>query len=141
MADSSSIRQSIYNNQRRIDVFEDEIAQLYRDISKLEEISRNILQSKQKLSITQSRHLSMVSAISTIAINDRITSPYCEGMKQTLTGSRYQDALEGLIIADRKVNEKIYELQEEIRQKRLQIDNVQNVISGLRHELYYAMNE
>ena len=136
MADGYYIRQRIYDHQRSIDAYEDEISQLYRDISKLEDMSRVILSKRKQLSDTLTQHLQKVAAIAALDINSNITTPYSEGMRKTLTGNEYQDAYDGMTTADRKVNEKIDELQERIRIKKVQISNLHGAISSLRHELY-----
>lgn len=74
-------------------------------------------------------------------INPKIIGPLAEGMKADLTGAAYQGAYDGLNAICHKIENKIYEQEKIIQQKRMQINRLQQNIANLRYELAQAINE
>lgn len=141
MASASSIQNNIYYYRNKIDAYERDISDLYRDIARIEEISSCLRQRIQQFAQTQEHHISVVNRISQLDINQKITSEFSSGMAQDLTGQNYQSAQDGLTSAVRVAENKIMELQQEIQQRQWQISNWQDTIVHLQRELYTLDNQ
>lgn len=130
------INKNISYYRNRIYDCKDDIASMQKEVDNLEKLYDKLLQLTANFHTRQEGRVTSVTKIGNLTFNTNITDKYYSGMHGLLTGSEYSIVIDGLDRAKNIIREKIFELEEQINQKRTQIYNYQHKIDRLYIELH-----
>lgn len=136
MSNRIEIENKIWCYNNKIELCNDDIFSIKKEVEKLEQLLDSINQMCSKFIECQDNRINAVKKISRLSVNAKMTDEYYNGMKNLLSGNESSHVANGLQSAKQNVDDKICELRQKIAQKQAEVYDYQNIISGLYNELY-----
>ena len=102
--------------------YEERIRQLQKDIKELEALDARYTRAKEKFQLKNTENFQRLGSMSNIGSPLKSVDSYINSMRQLLSGSQYENALDGLSEAKRIVVKKVLGLEDEIKDLERKID-------------------